>query len=110
MNHRMMRMGLKSFNVKSLNVLMVTATLLGSILAIQLQQVQASDDREAGPNDNAVQAGWKEGKNDYLNGDAFEYDCPSSNTDTYCSLYRTGYGQGWSAQENLGRGQGSDPR
>jgi hypothetical protein len=78
--------------------------------ATQQQQVQASDDRQANPSDDAVTAGWKEGKNDYLNGDAKEYSCPSSRPDTYCNLYRIGYDQGWNAQINLGRGYGSEPQ
>jgi hypothetical protein len=75
-----------------------------------IQQVQASDDRTVQEGDDAIKAGWKEGKNDYLNGDAKEYDCPSENTDTYCRLYRTGYERGWDAQQDLGRDYGSDPR
>ena len=40
---------------------------------MQQQVLQASsDDREADPNDDAMTAGWKEGKNDYLNGDAYD--------------------------------------
>jgi hypothetical protein len=49
-------------------------------------------------------------KNDYLNGDPKEYECSSNLPDTYCSLYRSGYEQGWNSQEGLGRPPGSDPQ
>lgn len=99
----------ESSNNKSLHMLILAAALLPVIFAAQ-QQVQASSDREANQNDFAGTAGWKEGKNDYLNGNAFEYECSSDNTDTYCSLYRAGYERGWQAQIDLGREYGSDPQ
>jgi hypothetical protein len=72
--------------------------------------VQAQSDRDANPGDNAWKAGWKEGKNDYLNGDERAYDCSSDMGDSYCEAYRTGYGIGWDKQADLGRAPGSDPR
>jgi hypothetical protein len=90
--------------------IIVAALLVTVSLATQQQPVLASNDREEGSNDDAVTAGWKEGKNDYLNGDAKEYSCSSNMPDTYCSLYRMGYEQGWNAQQGLGRQPGSDPQ
>ena len=97
---------------KALKSGMVVVTLLvaGILTTTPQQQIQASSDREANQNDFAGTAGWKEGKNDYLNGNAFEYECSSDNTDTYCDLYRTGYERGWQAQIDLGREHGSDPQ
>ena len=80
--------------------------LVTVILTTQQQPIQASNDRQESSSDDAVTAGWKEGKNDYLNGDAREYSCSSSMPDTYCSLYWMGYDQGWNAQEGLGRRAG----
>jgi hypothetical protein len=108
--HRKMIKKLRSLNSKSVHLVILTVSMIAVIFAAQQQQVQASDDRQASPNDDPITAGWKEGKNDYLNGNAFEYSCPSSNSDTYCSLYRTGYGQGWNAQAGLGRQPGSEPQ
>jgi len=98
------------FSGKSIHLLILALSLFAVILTTQQQQVQASNDREGKSSDDAVSAGWKEGKNDYLNGNPNEYECSSANTDTYCSLYRMGYGQGWQAQINLGREYGSDPQ
>lgn len=96
---------------KALKTGIVAAILLVTIiLTTQQQPIQASNDRQQRSSDDAVTAGWKEGKNDYLNGDANEYSCSSSMPDTYCSLYRMGYQQGWNAQESLGRQPGSDPQ
>ncbi|MPZ06957.1 MAG: hypothetical protein GEU26_11185 [Nitrososphaeraceae archaeon] len=96
---------------KALKTGIIAAILLVTvILATQQQPIQASNDREVNSNDDAVSAGWKEGKNDYLNGDAKEYECSSNNPDTYCKWYRNGYEQGWNVQIGLGRQQGSDPQ
>lgn len=96
---------------KALKTGIIAALLLVTvILTTQQQPIQASNDRQESSSDDAVTAGWKEGKNDYLNGDAREYSCSSSMPDTYCSLYRMGYDQGWNAQEGLGRQPGSDPQ
>jgi hypothetical protein len=92
-------------------VIAVAATISTVVITTTTaQQVQASDDRTVQPEDSAGVAGWKEGKNDYLNGNHYEHDCPSENTDTYCMLYKMGYERGWQAQINLGREYGSDPR
>ena len=90
------------------SILLVAAIL--TTTTTTATNVQASSDRVVKSNDDAVSAGWKEGKNDYLNGDAKEYECSSDNTDTYCGLYRMGYNQGWNAQADLGRQPGSDPQ
>jgi len=100
---------LKSFNHKSLCALILTIASL-SVIPLAQQVLASSDDRQASSSDDAVSAGWKEGKNDYLNGNSFEYSCPSSRPDTYCGLYRWGYEQGWNSQINLGRGYGSEPQ
>jgi hypothetical protein len=99
----------KSLNPKSLYILILTLSIFTAVLGTQQAQ-SSSDDRQPGSNDDAITAGWKEGKNDYLNGNSFEYECSSNLPDTYCSLYRMGYQQGWSAQENLGREYGGDPQ
>jgi hypothetical protein len=107
--HQNMIRKLRSFNSKSVHSLILAVSIIAVIFAAQ-QQAQASSDRESNPNDNAWQAGWKEGKNDYLNGDDYEYSCSSDLGDTYCSAYRDGYEIGWYKQQDLGREFGSDPR
>jgi hypothetical protein len=105
-----MTMRIRIVSFKSLFLLILATSLVSSIFGIQQPVRSSSDDREADPNDDPITAGWKEGKNDYLNGDPKEYECSSNLPDTYCSLYRSGYEQGWKSQEGLGRAPGSDPQ
>lgn len=96
--------------MKIVMVGLTLALIITSLFVVQLQQIKAQNDREYDPNDDAMKAGWKEGKNDYLNGVDDGYNCPSDYGDSYCQLYRSGYNRGWNEQIDLGREFGSDPR
>lgn len=76
------------------------------IVATTAQQIQARP-LFAG---NGYDAGYAEGKDDFLTGNSKTYDCSPNNSDEYCQDYRNGYGDGWDAQESLGRSPGSFER
>jgi hypothetical protein len=92
-------------NQESFIVVMGVIAISSMAILQQTQQVQATLFRGPG-----YDAGYAEGKDDYLVGNAKEYDCSPNNSDDYCQDYRNGYDDGWEKQEDLGRSQGGYER